>query len=73
MSAACQRVVQACAHANASKGPTSVSTSPDIPGKPWSEATIDTLEFGPDHSGRYHCALAMVDMSTKWVEVTPLL
>ena len=61
-----------CTAANPRKGPSVPPTRADIPGRPWSEVVIDTLELGTDHSGRYHCVLVCVDSFTKWVEVCPL-
>ena len=67
---ACSEFVEQCTKctaANPRKGPSVPPTQADIPGRPWSEVVIDTLELGTDHSGRYHCVLVCVDSFTKWV------
>ena len=75
MSTACQDYVrrcQACVRASTKRGPVGEPVRPDIPGKPWSEIVIDTLELGIDRSGRYHCVLVIVDAFTKWADAIPL-
>ena len=67
------KTCQACVSACTKKGPHVPATRPDIPGKPWSELVIDTLELGGDRSGRYHCVLVVVDPFSKWAEVVPLI
>ena len=76
MASACHQFVQqcrSCISASTRRGPSAAPTRPDIPGRPWSqcEVTLDTLELGPDRSGRYHCVLVCVDSFTKWAEVAP--
>ena len=65
------RQCQACVSASIKSGPTADPARPDLPGKPWQEIVIDTLELGFDRSGRFHCVLVIVDVFTKWVEVVP--
>ena len=75
MASACHQFVQqcrSCISASTRRGPSAAPTHPDIPGRPWCEVTLDTLELGPDRSGRYHCVLVCVDSFTKWAEVAPL-
>ena len=75
MASSCQEYVKqctSCQSANSAKGPAARPTRPDIPGKPWSEVQMDTLELGADRGGLYHCVLVVVDTFTKWVEVEPL-
>ncbi|XP_065195653.1 uncharacterized protein LOC135827058 [Sycon ciliatum] len=75
MSSLCLEFVrhcQACVSASSKSGPTADPARPDLPGKPWQEIVIDTLELGSDRSGRFHCVLVIVDVFTKWVEVVPL-
>ena len=48
------------------------TTHASVPGSPWTEVMIDTMELGTDRRGRYHCVLVCVDSFTKWVEVEPL-
>ena len=76
MSKACQDYVSRCSvcvRASAKRSPVGVPVRPDIPGKPWSEIVIDTLELGTDHSGRYRCVLVIVDAFTKWADAIPLV
>ena len=61
-----------CAAANPVHGPAMPPTRASVPGSPWTEVTIDSLELGTDRSGCYHCVLVCVDSFTKWVEVEPL-
>ena len=61
-----------CAAANPAHGPAMPPTRASVPGSPWTQVTIDTLELGTDRSGHYHCVLVCVDSFTKWVEVEPL-
>ncbi|XP_065198688.1 uncharacterized protein LOC135830349 [Sycon ciliatum] len=72
--ACCEFIAQCtrCKAANPRKGPPVSPTRADIPGRPWSEVIIDTLELGTDRSGRYSCVLVCVGPFTKWVEVCPL-
>ena len=75
ITSACCQYVDGCTHcksASARKGTGAPPTRADVPGRPWSEVTIDTLELGGDGSGKYHCVLVCVDNFTKWVEVCPL-
>ena len=75
IASACCQYVDGCTHcksASARKGTGAPPTRADVPGRPWSEVTIDTLELGGDGSGKYHCVLVCVDNFTKWVEVCPL-
>ena len=37
-----------CISASTRRGPSAAPTRPDIPGRPWCEITLDTLELGPD-------------------------
>ena len=72
---ACQQYVSECvncAAANPRSGPVPSSTRADVPGRPWTEVTIDVLELGDDRSSKFHCVLVAIDNFTKWVEVTPL-
>ena len=74
MASACHQFMQqcrSCISASFRRGTSEAPTRPDIPGRPWCEVTLDTLELGPDRSGRYHCVLVCVDSFTKWAEVTP--
>lgn len=71
----CEEFVKTCSKcsaANPTAGPSAPPTRSDIPGRPWGEVILDTLELGPDRSSRYHCVLVCVDAFTKWVEVMPL-
>ena len=61
-----------CAAASTRRGPAVNATRPDVPGKPWSEVQLDTLELGLDQSGEFHCVLVCIDTFTKWAEVLPL-
>ena len=75
MASVCRKFVadcQRCRAANPVGGQRVAPTRADIPGRPWSELVIDTLELGDDRSGKYHCVLVCVDTFTKWVEVCPL-
>ena len=75
MSDLCQEFVKqcsACLLANPRKGARVPPSRAEIPGRPWSQVAIDTLELGSDQSGKYHCVLVAVDMFTRWVEVEPL-
>ena len=72
---ACTNFVEQCARCKAADpiaGPSVPPTRADVPGRPWGEVVLDTLELGLDRSGHYHCVLVAVDSFTKWVEVTPL-
>ena len=51
MASACHQFVQqcrSCISASIRRGPSAAPTRPDIPGRPWCEVTLDTLELGPD-------------------------
>ncbi|XP_065182720.1 uncharacterized protein LOC135813558 [Sycon ciliatum] len=75
IASACHQHVDSCTQcksASGRKGARAAPTRADIPGSPWSEVTIDTLELGGDGSGKYGCVLVCVDNFTKWVEVCPL-
>ena len=75
IASACVKFVAECTQckaANPQSGIPAAPTRADIPGRPWSEVVIDTLELGTDRSGKYHCVLVCVDIFTKWVDVCPL-
>ena len=76
MASACVKFVVECTQckaANPQSGIPAAPTRADIPGRPWSEVVIDTLELGTDRSDKYHCVLVCVDVFTKLVEVCPLV
>jgi len=75
MAAKCQAYVrdcEICLAANPTRGQPAPAQQNDIPIRPWDVIQIDTLELGPNQTGRYHCVLVCVDMFTRWVEVVPL-
>ena len=63
----CQEYVVNCSQCQAANpcGAARASpTRPDVPGRPWSEVILDTLELGTDCSGEYHCVLVAIDAFT---------
>ena len=74
MQTQCQQLVakcQSCQCASSKRGPHADPTHPDIPGKPWSELVLDTLELGLDRRGDHHCVLVIIDTFTKWASAVP--
>ena len=72
---ACREYVSKCGQctaANPRGGPLAAATRCDIPGRPWQEIVVHTLELGSDGHAEYHCVLMYVDVFTKWIEVIPL-
>ena len=72
---ACREYVSKCGQctaANPHGGPLAAATRCDIPGRPWQEVVVDTLELGSDGHAEYHSVLMCVDVFMKWIEVIPL-
>ncbi|XP_065182544.1 uncharacterized protein LOC135813373 [Sycon ciliatum] len=75
MARVCRKYIadcEQCRAANPSGSGQASPTRPDIPGRPWSELVLDTLELGENSSGQYHCVLVCIDTFTKWAEICPL-